>query len=188
MCNKWILGGSRACMFVCCLLWFYIGVQLFLPRFWWFFSWVVQMMGELLLLLGFYVCVWAGGYFIIYFVKILWVNHLCFPISYSIPPVLNHSYFKCVKHGLFVSFISSIAIDKRVRFIAYIAIALNSPSGWSSLPQSTITVLLVMCSYIALIMSILTNKYIFIPFTPLLLSSYELLSSKTCLLHHQVKA
>ena len=31
-------------------------------------------------------------YFIVYFLKILWINHLCFPVSYSIPPVFNYTY------------------------------------------------------------------------------------------------
>ena len=42
----------------------------------------------------------------------------------------------CVRHSLFVVFISSIAIDKRVRFVI---IALNSPSRLSSFPESMMT-------------------------------------------------
>ena len=89
--------------------------------------------GELFRLFGFYVWVWAGHYFIIIYVaKILWINHVMLS-SFLFHPTSVQLY---VKHGLFVSFISSIAIDKRVRLIT---IVLNYPSRLSSLPQSTMT-------------------------------------------------
>ena len=110
--------------------------------------------------LGFCVCVWVGDYFIVYFVKILWINLLCFPLSYSIHQC--SITLICVKHGLFVSFSSSIAIDRIVRFVI---IALNPPSRLSSFPQSMMTFLSVRFSYIFFIISNLPNEYIIIPFT-----------------------
>ena len=86
--EKWINGGFRAYMFVCCLLWFCVGVQCFIFAFDVFSGGVL---GVILLLKwcvnvwfrwgdncwdcwGFCLCL-GGDYFIIYFVMILWINH-----------------------------------------------------------------------------------------------------------------
>ena len=58
---------------------------------------------------------------------------IIYVFQYPIPSHQCSITLFCVRHGLFVSFISSIAIDKRARLTI---IALNSPSQLSSFPQS----------------------------------------------------
>ena len=95
-----------------------------------------------------------------------------------------------VKQDFPVSFIASIAIDKRSRLIIK---ALHLPSWLNSLPQSTMTFFSVRF-HTFLIMPKPTNAkhiipYIYIYSFRVFFWNRQLLSSKICLLpHHQVKA
>ena len=77
---------------------------------------------------------------------------IIYAFQFPIPSHQRSITLICVKHDLFVSFSSSIAIDKRVRWII---IALNSPSRLSSLPQS------VRFSYIHLFHNVKSYKRIY---------------------------
>ena len=84
-------------------------------------------------------CCWLVHSILEYYELIIYAFHSPIPSHHS-SITLN-----CDKHGLSVSFISSIAIDKRVILII---IALNFPSRLSSFPQSTMIFLSVRFSYI----------------------------------------
>ena len=88
-CYDFILGFNVSSLV---LMFFQVGFWGVILMLKWCVDVWIRWGGQLFRLLGFYVCVWVGDYFIIYFVKILWINHLCFPLSYSIPPVFNHSH------------------------------------------------------------------------------------------------